>query len=43
MFGMAMLMAVFERIREFGVLKAIGYGPFRVASMMIAEVTRKVM
>ncbi len=33
----AMLMAVFERIREFGVLKAIGYGPLQVLSMMIAE------
>jgi len=33
----AMLMAVYERIREFGVLKAIGYGPVKVATMMIAE------
>ncbi len=33
----AMLMAVFERIREFGVLKAIGYGPGQVLTMMIAE------
>ena len=33
----AMLMAVFERIREFGVLKAIGYGPFAVLAMMLAE------
>ena len=33
----AMLMAVFERIREFGVLKAIGYGPFAVLSMMLIE------
>ncbi len=33
----AMLMAVFERIREFGVLKAIGYGPVKVASMMMLE------
>lgn len=33
----AMLMAVFERIREFGVLKAIGYGPGRVLSIMLLE------
>lgn len=33
----AMLMAVYERIREFGVLKAIGYGPFSVMAMMILE------
>ena len=33
----AMLMAVFERIREFGVLKAIGYGPGHVMSLMMAE------
>jgi len=33
----AMLMAVFERIREFGVLKAIGYGPVQVLSMMVLE------
>lgn len=33
----AMLMAVFERIREFGVLKAIGYGPGAVFTMMVAE------
>ena len=33
----AMLMAVYERIREFGVLKAIGYGPVKVASMMVLE------
>jgi putative ABC transport system permease protein len=33
----AMLMAVYERIREIGVLKAIGYGPVKVASMMIIE------
>jgi len=33
----AMLMAVFERIREFGVLKAIGYGPVQVMAMMLIE------
>ena len=33
----AMLMAVFERIREFGVLKAIGGGPFRVLRLILAE------
>ncbi len=33
----AMLMAVFERIREFGVLKAIGYGPIKVLSLMVLE------
>lgn len=33
----AMLMAVFERIREFGVLKAIGYAPSQVMGMMVAE------
>lgn len=33
----AMLMAVFERIREFGVLKAIGYSPLQVLSMMLLE------
>lgn len=33
----AMLMAVFERIQEFGVLKAIGYSPFQVLTMMVSE------
>ncbi len=33
----AMLMAIFERIREFGVLKAIGYGPGQVFSLMVME------
>lgn len=33
----AMLMAVFERIREFGVLKAIGVSPGRVLAIIIIE------
>lgn len=33
----AMLMAVFERIREFGVLKAIGYAPSQVLLVILAE------
>ena len=33
----AMLMAVYERIREIGVLKAIGYGPWQVLAMMVIE------
>lgn len=33
----AMLMAIFERIREFGVLKAIGYGPGQVFVLMMLE------
>lgn len=33
----AMLMAVFERIREFGVLKALGFGPYRVLSLILVE------
>jgi len=33
----AMLMAVFERIREFGVLKAIGVSPRRVLALILTE------
>lgn len=33
----AMLMAVFERIREFGVMKAIGYGPATVFALITVE------
>jgi len=33
----AMLMAVFERVREFGVLKAVGVGPFEVFLLIVIE------
>ena len=33
----AVLMAVFERIREFGVLKAIGVGPMAVLAIIVLE------
>ncbi len=33
----SMLMTVFERIREFGVLKALGVGPFGVLKLIVLE------
>jgi ABC-type antimicrobial peptide transport system permease subunit len=33
----AMLMAVFERVREFGVLKAVGVGPTDVLRLILVE------
>jgi ABC-type antimicrobial peptide transport system permease subunit len=31
------LMSVFERTREFGVLRAVGWGPFRIVLMVLSE------
>ncbi len=33
----AMLMSVFERIRQFGVMKAIGFGPVQLFTLVYAE------
>ena len=33
----AMLMAVFERVREFGVMKALGIGPAQVLALIVVE------
>lgn len=33
----AMLMAVFERIKEYGVMKALGMGPLGIFNMVVAE------
>ncbi|MCB9683092.1 MAG: ABC transporter permease [Alphaproteobacteria bacterium] len=35
----AVLMAVFERVREFGVMKAIGVGPLSVFTLIVLETT----
>lgn len=32
-----MLMSVFERIREFGIMKAIGVGPWQIAMLILTE------
>jgi len=39
----AMLMSVFERIREFGVMKAIGFGPGQLFVLVYAETLIQVM
>lgn len=39
----AMLMAVFERIREFGVLKAIGVRPWQIATVIFIEATAQAL
>ena len=33
----AMLMSVFERIHEFGIMKALGLGPWQIAQLIFAE------
>ncbi len=33
----AMLMSVFERIREFGIMKAIGFGPWQLIALIYTE------
>lgn len=39
----AMLMSVFERIREFGVMKAVGFGPFQLVGLIYAEALVQVL
>lgn len=39
----AMLMTVFERVREFGVLKAIGVGPWQVVALVYAECALQIL